>query len=316
MLLSLLVVLWGPSLVPGTEEGLKPPAARVAALESGLVDSTASISGAEASTSLVGRMTGGPQQSSVPAEITALPVKQAGRVSQRSEREETTRFVTQMKSECHFADGARGEIYYLERYIYGLEEILRFDTHRREYEAVTELGSAVAQYWNSLKEVMDFKQASPVDFCLRNYQILQNFLRKREAQPTVKISATKGDSSHHHTLLICTAAGYYPSEIKIEWLKNGQEQTKRVGYAEELQNGDWTFQNQAMLETVPQRGDIYACQVEHRSLTEPIIVQWKPQTSDSAKSKMWMGAVGALLGLAFVAVGLSLYLKNRKVLIH
>ncbi|XP_025033316.1 SMH class II histocompatibility antigen, beta-1 chain-like isoform X2 [Python bivittatus] len=67
-----------------------------------------------------------------------------------------------------------------------------------------------------------------------------------------------------------------------------------------------------MLETQPQRGDIYACKVGHTSLEAPVTVQWEPRSSNAAKSKLWTRAVGAMLGVVFLAVGLSLYLKNKK----
>ncbi|XP_060119587.1 H-2 class II histocompatibility antigen, E-S beta chain-like [Heteronotia binoei] len=221
-------------------------------------------------------------------------------------------FLAQGKSECRFANGTAGEVRFLQRYIYGRQEIARFDSRRGWYEAVTPLGEPSARYWNSLKEVMDSLRAQVDAFCRYNYAVYEDFFTTRTVEPLVKISPTKGDPLAHHTLLICTAAGYYPPGIDIKWLKNGQEQTQGLGYDDEIQNADWTYQYQVMLETVPQRGDVYACQVEHKSVKEPISVQWEPQTSDSAKSKVWTGAVGAVLGLVFVAVGLYLSLKNRK----
>ncbi|XP_054833564.1 H-2 class II histocompatibility antigen, E-S beta chain-like isoform X3 [Eublepharis macularius] len=223
------------------------------------------------------------------------------------------RFLYQGKAECRFANGTRGEVRFLQRYIYGRQELVRFDSRRGTFEAVTELGRPDADAWNSQKESLDLLRGEVERFCRHNYAVLEpGPAIGRKVQPTVKISPTKAEPLSHHTLLICTAAGYYPSEIKIKWLKNGQEQTEGVGYADELQNGDWTFQNQVMLETVPEQGDIYACQVEHSSREEPIAVQWEPQTSDSAKSKVWTGVVGAVLGVVFVAVGLALYLKSGK----
>ncbi|KAL8213533.1 UNVERIFIED_CONTAM: hypothetical protein K2H54_066446, partial [Gekko kuhli] len=225
-------------------------------------------------------------------------------------------FLHQRKAECRYANGTAGEVLYLDRYVYGREEYLRFDSRRGWYEALTELGEPDARYWNSQKEILDDEQASLDYFCRGNYRVAETAqVVGREAQPTVKISHTRAGPLAHHSLLICTATGYYPSGVRFRWLKNGQEQTEGVGYADELQNGDWTFQNQAMLETVTQRRDVYTCQVEHRSLKEPIAVQWVPEMSDSAKSKMWTGGVGALLGVAFGAVEISLYLKNRKGLI-
>ncbi|KAL8213562.1 UNVERIFIED_CONTAM: hypothetical protein K2H54_066820 [Gekko kuhli] len=221
-------------------------------------------------------------------------------------------FLAQSKVECHYANGTRGEVRFLDRYFWDRQEFVQFDSRRGTFEAVTELGEPAAQFWNSRKEYLD-KDRSAVDFlCRHNYRVYEHFFTTRKVEPTVKISPTKGDPLAHHTLLVCTAAGYYPQEVKIKWLKNGQEQTAGVGYADELQNADWTYQYQVMLETLPQRGDIYTCQVEHSSLKEPITVQWEPQTSNSARTKVWTGAVGAVLGLVFVAVGLSLYLKSRK----
>ncbi|XP_060119919.1 H-2 class II histocompatibility antigen, E-S beta chain-like, partial [Heteronotia binoei] len=220
-------------------------------------------------------------------------------------------FLFQGKLECRFANGSAGQVRYLERHIYDRQEVLRFDSRRGWYEAVTELGERQARDFNSQKVWMEYLRAQVDAFCRYNYQVLEDFFT-RTVEPLVKISPTKGDPLAHHTLLICTAAGYYPPGIDIKWLKNGQEQTQGVGYDDEIQNADWTFQYQVMLETVPQRGDVYACQVEHKSVKEPISVQWEPQTSDSAKSKVWTGAVGAVLGLVFVAVGLYLYLKSRK----
>ncbi|XP_054833581.1 H-2 class II histocompatibility antigen, E-S beta chain-like [Eublepharis macularius] len=222
-------------------------------------------------------------------------------------------FLHQSKAECRFANGTHGEVRYLYRLIYGRREFVRFDSRRGTFEAVTELGRPEADAWNSRKDILDYKRGAVERFCHHNCQAWEGILTTK-AQPTVKISFTKAETLSHHSLLICTATGYYPSEINFKWLKNGQEQTEEVGYSEEFQNGDWTFMNQVMLQTVPERGDVYACQVEHSSLTEPITVQWEPRRSDSAKSKVWTGVVGAVLGAVFVAVGLSLYLKKRKAL--
>uniref|UniRef100_A0A8C6VHY4 Ig-like domain-containing protein n=1 Tax=Naja naja TaxID=35670 RepID=A0A8C6VHY4_NAJNA len=81
-------------------------------------------------------------------------------------------------------------------------------------------------------------------------------------------------------LLLCTTMGFYPLEIEIQWLKNGWPEKEGVAFSEELQNRDWTYQLQVMLETQPQWRDLYACQVGHTSLEAPITVQWgKPLPS-------------------------------------
>ncbi|KAL8213518.1 UNVERIFIED_CONTAM: hypothetical protein K2H54_066399 [Gekko kuhli] len=234
----------------------------------------------------------------------------------RVEPPAAARFLAQHKAECRFADGTRGEVRYLARYVYGREEFVRFDSRRGWYEAVTPLGEPDAQYWNSQKESLDYRRGQVDAFCRYNYGVEEKrgITLTRKDQPTVKISHTRAGPQAHHSLLICTAAGYYPSGVRFRWLKNGQEQTEGVGYADEIHSGDWTFLNQAMLETVPERGDLYACQVQHSSLKEPITVQWEPRSSNSAQSKVWTGALGAVLGVAFGAAGVSFYLKTRRAL--
>ncbi|KAM3848354.1 DLA class II histocompatibility antigen, DR-1 beta chain-like [Vipera latastei] len=122
------------------------------------------------------------------------------------------------------------------------------------------------------------------------------------SKPTVSISPTKLDPASPHTILLCTARGFYPVEIEVRWLKNGWPEEEGVAFGEELQNGDWTYQLQVMLETQTQRGDVYACQVGHTSLEAPITVQWEPR-SISARRKLWTGAVGALIRVIFFATG-------------
>nr|XP_020634620.1 HLA class II histocompatibility antigen, DRB1-10 beta chain-like [Pogona vitticeps] len=111
-------------------------------------------------------------------------------------------------------------------------------------------------------------------------------------QPKVKIAPSSYDSSSHHTLLICNVDGFWPSQIEIKWFRNGKEEDEaRVFTTDLIRNGDWTFQMAVMLET--------------SSLSA------EPQ-SESARSKMWTGVAGIVLGLVFLAPGLVLYLKNKK----
>ncbi|XP_062979054.1 H-2 class II histocompatibility antigen, E-S beta chain-like [Elgaria multicarinata webbii] len=220
-------------------------------------------------------------------------------------------FLYQVKCECHFINGTQ-QVRLLDRYFYGQQEITRFDSARGDFEAVTTLGEPDAKYWNSQEYFLQYQRTVVDAFCRHNYNIYGPFSHQRRVQPSVSISPTKEDPLSPHTFLLCTAASFYPLEIEIQWLKNGQEQKEGVFYREELRNGDWTYQTQVMLETKPEHGDVYTCQVEHASLEAPITVQWEPRKSDSARSKVWTGAVGAMLGVVFVAVGLSLYLKEKK----
>jgi major histocompatibility complex class II len=77
-----------------------------------------------------------------------------------------------------------------------------------------------------------------------------------------------------HNLLVCSMSGFYPGHIEIRWFWNGHEEEAGVLSTGLLQNGDWTFQTLVMLETVPQSGEVYTCQVEHPILKSPAAVEW------------------------------------------
>uniref|UniRef100_A0A8C8RQZ4 Ig-like domain-containing protein n=1 Tax=Pelusios castaneus TaxID=367368 RepID=A0A8C8RQZ4_9SAUR len=210
-------------------------------------------------------------------------------------------FLLQQKAECHYTNGTQ-RMRYLKRLIWGQQEICYYDSDVGFYVARTELGRPIAEYWNRLEWLT---------YCFASGPLCQGVSFPHTVKPRVKVSTLKRESSYDPSLLMCTATGFYPSEIATKWFKNGQEETSGVVSRRLLQNGDWTFQSQVMLETRPRWGDVYACQVEHISLRTPITVQWVQQ-SDSAKSKMFIGIGSFGLGLSVIVVGLLIYLKNKK----
>ncbi|NXF93089.1 HB2L protein, partial [Eubucco bourcierii] len=92
--------------------------------------------------------------------------------------------------------------------------------------------------------------------------------------PQVQIHPVQSSSLPPSTRLVCAVMDFYPAEVEVKWFKNGQEETDSVVSTEVLQNGDWTYQVLVQLETSPQPGDTYVCQVEHSSLQHPIAQHW------------------------------------------
>ncbi|XP_061477547.1 H-2 class II histocompatibility antigen, E-S beta chain-like isoform X1 [Rhineura floridana] len=222
-------------------------------------------------------------------------------------------FLFQSKGECHYsasANGTQQRIRYLNRYFWDRQEQLYFDSDRGRVVAVAELSEPEFEAWNKDKDVLRNAMANVEVFCRHNYGVYAPLAHARRVQPKVVITPTEYDSVSHNALLICTVAAFYPAKIEIKWFRNGEEETG-VWTTDVTRNGDWTFQIEVMLETQPKRGDVYACQVEHASFAGPVTVQWEAQ-SDSAKSKMWTGIVGLVLGLVFVAPGLFLCVRNKK----
>ncbi|XP_064141204.1 DLA class II histocompatibility antigen, DR-1 beta chain-like isoform X2 [Loxodonta africana] len=215
-----------------------------------------------------------------------------------------TSFLDQAKAECHFTNGTE-RVRYLDRYIYNREEYVRFDSDVGEYRAVTELGRRSAEYLNGQKELLEERRAAVDTYCRPNYGVGESFMVQRRVEPVVTVYPAKTQPLQHHNLLVCSVNGFYPGHIEVRWFRNGQEEEAGVVSTGLIQNGDWTFQILVMLETIPQGGDVYSCQVEHPSLKSPVTVEWRAQ-SGSTQSKMLSGIGGLVLGLLFLGAGLLL----------
>ncbi|XP_046283545.1 H-2 class II histocompatibility antigen, E-S beta chain [Marmota monax] len=217
-------------------------------------------------------------------------------------------YVYQARQDCYASHGTQR---FVERYVYNREEYARFDSDVGEFRAVTELGRRDAENFNSQKDLLEQKRAAVDTFCRHNYEIIERYTVQRRVQPKVHVSPTKKGTLQHHNMLVCHVTDFYPGNIKVRWFLNGQEETAGVVATELIRNGDWTFQILVMLETVPQSGEVYTCQVEHPSLTSPVTVEWRAQ-SGSAQSKMLSGVGGFVLGSLFLVLGMFIYYKNQK----
>ncbi|MBN3289776.1 HB2D protein, partial [Polypterus senegalus] len=75
-------------------------------------------------------------------------------------------------------------------------------------------------------------------------------------------------------MLTCNAFGFYPRQIKVTWLKNGEKVKSGVTSTDEFSNGDWYYQIYSQWDVVPLSGETYSCRVEHVSLSKPITINW------------------------------------------
>ncbi|XP_062041906.1 HLA class II histocompatibility antigen, DR beta 3 chain-like [Lepus europaeus] len=225
-------------------------------------------------------------------------------------RDTRPRFLEQVKHECHFSNGTQ-RVRYMDRLFYNREEFVRFDSDVGEYRAVTELGRPIAKDWNSRPDLLEDRRASVDTYCRHNYGVGESFTVQRRVVPKVTVYPAKTQPLQHHNLLVCAVSGFYPGNVEVRWFRNGEEEEAGVVSTGLIRNGDWTFQTLVMLETVPQSGEVYTCQVEHPSVTSPITVEWRAK-SESAQSKMLSGVGGFVLGLLFLGLGLFVYRRNQK----
>ncbi|XP_021073463.1 H-2 class II histocompatibility antigen, I-E beta chain-like [Mus pahari] len=224
-------------------------------------------------------------------------------------RDPRPRFLEQLKAECHYFNG-KERVWSVTRFVYNQEEFARFNSDSGTFQAVTELGQPIVDYLNTQKDVLNNYRAS-VDRCRNNYDLVDIFMLNLKAEPKVTVYPAKTQPLEHHNLLVCSVTDFYPGSIEVRWFRNGMEEKTGIVSTGLIRNGDWTFQTLVMLETVPEGGEVYTCQVEHPSLSRPVTVEWRAR-STSAQNKLVSGAMGLALGLFILAVGLSFYLRQLR----
>ncbi|XP_074666644.1 class II histocompatibility antigen, B-L beta chain-like isoform X1 [Strix aluco] len=218
-------------------------------------------------------------------------------------------FLEMYEEECQYLNGTE-QVRLVGRWIYNREQFLHFDSDLGLYVADTPLGEPTAQYFNSHPELLQIVQADIERFCRYNYQGFTPYVTERKVEPKVRVAPVQSSSLPQTDRLACYVTGFYPAQIEVKWFQNKREETEHVVSTDVIPNGDWTYQVLVMLETTPQRGDTYTCQVEHVSLQHPISQRWELQ-SDGARSKMLTGVWGFVLGLIFLTLGLGLYVRKK-----
>ncbi|XP_074666650.1 class II histocompatibility antigen, B-L beta chain-like [Strix aluco] len=213
------------------------------------------------------------------------------------------------ESECQYLNGTE-QVRYVLRYIHNREQFVHFDSDVGLFVADTPLGEPQAKYFNSQPDEMEYRRTGVDRFCRHNYQVFTPFITERKVEPKVRVAPVQSSSLPQTDRLACYVTGFYPAEIEVKWFQNGREETERVVSTDVIPNGDWTYQVLVMLETTPQRGDTYTCQVEHVSLQHPVSQRWELQL-DGARSKMLTGVGGFVLGLIFLVLGLGLYVRKK-----
>ncbi|XP_036804030.1 rano class II histocompatibility antigen, A beta chain isoform X2 [Oncorhynchus mykiss] len=148
--------------------------------------------------------------------------------------------------------------------------------------------------------------------CLQSYLFVVMFsFFTPTVEPSVHLRSMTAHGDRHPSMLTCSAYKFYPKQIRVTWLRNGQEVTSNMTSSEELANGDWHYQIHSYLEYTPTPGEKISCMVEHASFTEPKILHWDMSLPESERSKIAIGASGLVLGVVFAAAGL-LYYNRRK----
>nr|AFD01268.1 MHC class II beta subunit [Oreochromis niloticus] len=215
-------------------------------------------------------------------------------------------------SRCDFNSSELKDIKLTMSYYYNKIEFARFDSDVGKHVGFTEFGVKVAEAWNNDQAFLADWRAAKERYCQHNIGNHYSAILSKSVKPYVKLHSMTPASSHHPAMLVCSVYDFYPSKIKVSWLRDGQEVTSDVTSTEEMADGDWCYQIHSHLEYTPRSGEKISCKVEHASLEKPLITDWDPSMPESERNKLAIGASGLILGLILSLAGFIYYKRKAR----
>ncbi|XP_072477649.1 class I histocompatibility antigen, Gogo-OKO alpha chain-like [Notamacropus eugenii] len=101
--------------------------------------------------------------------------------------------------------------------------------------------------------------------------------KKRTEPPSAR--ETRHTVPNGEVTLRYQAQDFYPKEIFLTWLRDGEEQPQDTEFIETRPAGDGTFQKWAAVDVTSGQEGRYTCRVQHEGLSEPLTLQWGPESS-------------------------------------
>ncbi|XP_059805597.1 RLA class II histocompatibility antigen, DP alpha-1 chain-like isoform X2 [Hypanus sabinus] len=159
------------------------------------------------------------------------------------------------------------------------------------------------QAWEQgiIKEMMKFSNGSSV-------------LKKK---PTIHIYTEDDYAPGSSNTLYCYAENFYPNEIELSFLINGQPFTGPVRSSPLVVESDWTFNVYKYIDIEPKDGDTFSCRAAHLSLDGGLTVSLDllPPVATSGIIVCAVGVIVGIIGL-LVTLYLSRAMHKREVSEH
>nr|XP_055110948.1 major histocompatibility complex class I-related gene protein isoform X2 [Symphalangus syndactylus] len=150
------------------------------------------------------------------------------------------------------------------QYAYDGQDFLIFSKDTLSWLAVDNVAHTIKRAWEADQHELQHQKNWLEEECIA---WLKRFLEygkdtlQRTEPPLVRVN--RKETFPGVTTLFCKAHGFYPPEIYMTWMKNGEEIVQEMDYGDILPSGDGTYQMWASVELDPQSSNLYSCHVEH-----------------------------------------------------
>ncbi|XP_059587463.1 class I histocompatibility antigen, F10 alpha chain isoform X2 [Alligator mississippiensis] len=154
-------------------------------------------------------------------------------------------------------------------------DFISYDLATRTWVAAPAQAQRTQRRWNMDTAIVQTASAYLEETCIT---WLRQYLRHGEAalqsrRPVAQVS-DRPSSRDGRTTLSCRVHGFYPRDVAVVWLKDGEAQPQETRRSGVVPSGDGTYQTRATIEMDPSSDHDYTCRVEHESLGAALRVAW------------------------------------------
>ncbi|XP_039374896.1 H-2 class I histocompatibility antigen, Q9 alpha chain-like [Mauremys reevesii] len=204
------------------------------------------------------------------------------------------------------ADGSKRGFY---QYGYDGGDYISFDKNTKTWTAVAKGAQISKEKLDANRagneQAKDYLERECIEWLEKYLEYGKETLQRRE-RPTALVSDKPSASGL--TTLSCHVHGFYPRDVAVVWLKNGEPRQQETIQGGVVPSGDGTYQIRATIEIDPNSKDEYTCCVEHTSLTEDLRVPWAPKSN----VMLIVGVVIGVLVLVTAIAGAIFFLRKKK----
>ncbi|XP_059583807.1 major histocompatibility complex class I-related gene protein-like isoform X3 [Alligator mississippiensis] len=188
---------------------------------------------------------------------------------------------------------------------------ISYDLGTCTWVAGTTQARVTQRRWNEDKILLRLTRSYLEETCIG---WLRQYLQHGEAalqskHPVAEVSH-RPLSWDGRTALSCRVHGFYPRDVAVVWLENGEAQPQETRSSWVLPSGDGTYQTWATIEIDLSSKHDYTCRVEHVSLGAALTVSW-----DKGRSKpnpmLIVGTVIGVVVLVIAGVGAAVHWLRR-----
>uniref|UniRef100_F7CH32 Hereditary hemochromatosis protein homolog n=1 Tax=Equus caballus TaxID=9796 RepID=F7CH32_HORSE len=196
------------------------------------------------------------------------------------------------------------------QYAYDGQDFIIFDKDTLSWTALDNIAYITKKAWEANRHKLQYEKNWLEEECIA---WLKRFLEygkdtlQRTEPPLVRVN--RRETFPGMTTLFCRAHGFYPPEISMIWMKNGEEIVQQVDYGDILPSGDGTYQTWVSVELDAQSSELYSCHIEHCGLHTVLQV---PQESETIPLVMKAVAGSIVLAIALTGVGILVWRRRPR----